>query len=158
MPLDTAINNIGEYYAAHYLESQFAKDIADKLKAWRDLGTRAIPRRLQALGNTYFKAKSQALDFDITTQRMLAAEGELAHWHDRVLRELGYEPAPTYLPLMAEKSVLPVLVRLSRYREFHLGGSLNPIGSVPAKRASARLISRLQSPCSASASVSLGSV
>ena len=37
MPLDTAINNIGEYYAAHYLEAQFAKDIADPLKAWRDL-------------------------------------------------------------------------------------------------------------------------
>lgn len=35
MPLDTAINNIGEYYAAHYLEAQFAKDIADPLKAWR---------------------------------------------------------------------------------------------------------------------------
>jgi len=32
MPLDTAINNIGEYYAAHYLEGQFAKDIADKLE------------------------------------------------------------------------------------------------------------------------------
>ena len=37
MPLDTAINNIGEYYAAHYLEAQFAKDIADPLKAWGDV-------------------------------------------------------------------------------------------------------------------------
>ena len=83
MPLDTAINNIGEYYAAHYLESQFAKDIADKLKGWRDLGSRAVPRRLQALADTYFKAKSQALDFDVTTHRMQVAEGELASWHDR---------------------------------------------------------------------------
>ncbi|SHK65295.1 hypothetical protein [Bradyrhizobium lablabi] len=69
MPLDTAINNIGEYYAAHYLEAQFAKDIADPLKAWRDHGSRSVPRRLQALGDTYFKAKSQALDHDIMTHR-----------------------------------------------------------------------------------------
>ena len=29
MPLDTAINNVGEYYSAHYLDSTFAKDIKD---------------------------------------------------------------------------------------------------------------------------------
>jgi hypothetical protein len=115
MPLDTAINNIGEYYAAHYLEAQFAKDIADPLKAWRDLGSRSVPRRLQALGDTYFKAKSQALDHDITTHRSNAEEPELAGWHDRLLRSLGYEPDPTLLLLAAEKAVLPSLGQVLRY-------------------------------------------
>ncbi|WP_050044914.1 hypothetical protein [Bradyrhizobium sp. LTSP849] len=115
MPLDTAINNIGEYYAAHYLEAQFAKDIADPLKAWRDLGSRSVPRRLQALGDTYFKAKSQALDHDITTHRSNAEEPELAGWHDTLLRSLGYEAAPAQLLLAAEKALLPILAQVSRY-------------------------------------------
>jgi hypothetical protein len=62
MPLDTAVNSIGEYYAAHYLEHRFVKDIAAPVKAWRELGSRGIPRRLPALGDVYFKAKAQALD------------------------------------------------------------------------------------------------
>src|SRR5258707_11869187 len=115
MPLDTAINNIGEYYAAHYLEAQFAKDITDPLKAWRDLGSRSVPRRLQALGDTYFKAKSQALDHEITTHRSNAEEPELAGWHDTLLRSLGYELAPALLLLSAEKAVLPILAQVSRY-------------------------------------------
>jgi hypothetical protein len=113
--LDTAVNNIGEYYAAHYLESQFAHDIAERLKSWRELGSRSVPRRLQALGDTYFKAKSQALDCPITTHRVMAEERELAGWHDTLLHALGYAPAPEFLPLTAEKAVLPVLVQISRY-------------------------------------------
>lgn len=115
MPLDTAINSIGEYYAAHYLEAQFAKDIADPLKVWRDLGSRSVPRRLQALGDSYFKAKSQALDHDITTHRSNAEEPELAGWHDALLRSLGYEPAHAPLLLAAEKATLPTLAQVSRY-------------------------------------------
>ena len=49
----------------------FAGDEAD---TWRELGSRSVPRRLQALGDTYFKAKSQALDCPITTHRMMAEE------------------------------------------------------------------------------------
>jgi hypothetical protein len=115
MPLDTAINNIGEYYAAHYLESQFANDIAEPLKAWRELGSRSVPRRLQALGDTYFKVKSQALHCPITTHRVIAEERELAGWHDTLLRALGYASAPEFLPLAAKKAVLPVLAQISRY-------------------------------------------
>ena len=63
MPLDTSVNNVGEYYSAHYLEHQFVKDIQGPVRAWRELGTQ-FPRRLQALGDTYFRAKAQALDYD----------------------------------------------------------------------------------------------
>jgi hypothetical protein len=36
MSLDTSIANVGEYYAAHYPEHQFVKDIARPVKAWRE--------------------------------------------------------------------------------------------------------------------------
>ncbi|WP_052710045.1 hypothetical protein [Azospirillum thiophilum] len=115
MPLDTSVNNVGEYYAAHYLEHQFVKDIAGAVKAWRELGSRGVPRRLQALGDTYFKAKAQALDHDVTAHRAATTEPELAGWHDVLLRALGYTPAPESLVLVAEKAALPVLCRLTRY-------------------------------------------
>jgi hypothetical protein len=118
MPLDTSINNVGEYYAAHYLEHQFVKDIGGPVKIWRDLGSRSVSRRVQALGDVYFKAKAQALDFDRTEHRAsadVAAAPELVGWHDGLLRSLGYVPAPESLILVAGRAALPVLCRLSRY-------------------------------------------
>ena len=118
MPLDTSVNNVGEYYAAHYLEHQFVKDIADPVKAWRELGSRGVPRRVQALGDGYFRAKAQALDYDRTEHRAsadAAAAPELVGWHDGLLRALGYAPTPESLILVAERAALPVLCRLSRY-------------------------------------------
>lgn len=51
MSLDTAIQNVGEYYAAHYLAEQFAKDIADQVKVWKAQGSQSVPPRLQALSD-----------------------------------------------------------------------------------------------------------
>ena len=36
MPLDTAIQNVGEYYSSHYLDTSFAKEKGAKalLKQW----------------------------------------------------------------------------------------------------------------------------
>ena len=45
MALDNAIQNVGEYYAAHYLAEQFAKDISDQVKAWKAQGSQSAPRR-----------------------------------------------------------------------------------------------------------------
>src|SRR4051794_23698012 len=115
MPLDTSVNNVGEYYAAHYLENQFVKDIAGAAKSWRELGSRGVPRRVQALGDTYFKAKAQALDYDKTAHRVLARDTELAGWHDGLLRALGYTPDPGGVQLPSEKAALPVMCRLERY-------------------------------------------
>jgi len=39
MPLDTVTNDVGEYYSAHYLDSTFAKDIAELKRRWRELGS-----------------------------------------------------------------------------------------------------------------------
>jgi len=140
MPLDTSVNNVGEYYAAHYLEHQFVKDIAGPVKAWRELGSRGVPKRLQALGDTYFKAKAQALDYDQTEHRAAAAEPELAGWHDALLRALGYVPAPESLVLAAERAALPVLCRLTRYGKPWLVAAETPFclpdAALPADRGS----------------------
>ena len=81
MALDTSIHNIGDYYAAHYLDSQFQKDVEPILKAWRPLGSASPARRLAALSEPYFRAKSQALDYD---QPLLRGEG-VVRLDDRLL-------------------------------------------------------------------------
>lgn len=57
MAVDNAIFNAGEYYSAHYLAEHFHKDIADRIKIWKDQGSQSVPRRIQALADTYFKPK-----------------------------------------------------------------------------------------------------
>ena len=51
MPLDTCIDNVGEYYSAHYLDTTFAKDIKELASAWQNLGSDAPSRRLAAQGD-----------------------------------------------------------------------------------------------------------
>ena len=65
MALDTAIKNVGDYYAAHYLADKngFSKDIADKVKVWKEQGSASVLKRLQGLSDVYFKAKARALDY-----------------------------------------------------------------------------------------------
>ncbi|MCG8091584.1 MAG: hypothetical protein JAY62_17745 [Candidatus Thiodiazotropha endolucinida] len=114
MSLDTAIQNVGEYYAAHYLAEQFVKDIADHVKAWKELGSQSVPRRLQSLSDDYFRAKTQALDYPDPLLRARAASDELVAWHSRVLEALGYSAEALNLELDTEQRVLPALQRLNR--------------------------------------------
>jgi len=114
MSLDNAIQNVGEYYAAHYLAEQFAKDIADQVKAWKAQGSQASPRRLQALSDLYFRAKSQALDYPDPEGRTRSPDPDLRGWHAQLLAALGYAPEPVLLELESEKQVLPALLRLNR--------------------------------------------
>ena len=114
MSLDNAIQNVGEYYAAHYLAEQFAKDIADQVKAWKAQGSQATPRRLQALSDLYFRAKSQALDYTDPEGRTRSQDPDLRGWHAQLLAALGYVPEPGLLELESEKQVLPSLLRLNR--------------------------------------------
>jgi hypothetical protein len=57
--IDNAIQNVGEYYAAHYLAESFAEDIADQVKAWKAQGSQTVPRRLQALSDLYLAYSDQ---------------------------------------------------------------------------------------------------
>lgn len=115
MALDTSIHNIGDYYAAHYLDSQFQKDVEPILKAWRPLGSASPARRLAALSEPYFRAKSQALDYDQPLLRVGAADAELAGWHGQLVQALGYTLDRQPLALASEKLRLPILVRLYRH-------------------------------------------
>lgn len=115
MSTDVAIRNVGEYYAAHYLAEQFARDITDLIKAWKDQGSQAVPRRLQALADPYFKAKTRAVDFPDPHSRALSDSPELDAWHTRLLTALGYHCEPGVMELASEKRFLPVLLRLHRH-------------------------------------------
>lgn len=117
MALDTSIHNVGDYYAAHYLDSQFQKDVEPILKVWRPLGSASPARRLAALSEPYFRAKSQALDYDQPLPRVGATEPELAGWHGQLLQALGYTLDRQPLALASEKLRLPILVRLYRHRQ-----------------------------------------
>ncbi|MFH1138028.1 MAG: hypothetical protein V1816_18310 [Pseudomonadota bacterium] len=115
MPLDTCINNVGEYYSSHYLDSTFAGDIKKRIANWREEGSRAVPRRLQALSRDYFQAKNQALE-EVAPESRGPMEGDLAAWHGRLLDALGYaDRQPADLPVDAERAFAPILARINRY-------------------------------------------
>ena len=114
MPLDTCINNVGEYYSSHYLDSTFVKDVEQLLKGWREAAAAAPPRRLQALSTAYFKAKTLALDEPDPARR--SATEDIAKWPGLLLQALGYEDLQGLLISVegGERSV-PALGRLHRY-------------------------------------------
>jgi hypothetical protein len=115
MPFDPCIQNVGEYYSSHYLESTFAGDVRQLVAKWRQLGSQASPRRVQGLAQRYFRAKAQALDEDRPDRRWQAGE-DLAGWHAYLLEALGYTTCRAMdLPVEGDSAVVPILGRLSRY-------------------------------------------
>jgi len=88
MPLDTCINNVGEYFSAHYLETTFAKDVKEQLALWNQQGSQSPPRRLQNLSQLYFREKTQALDELQPIRRQMAGD-EIRTWHSRLLEALA---------------------------------------------------------------------
>ncbi len=117
MPLDTAIDNVGEYYSAHYLESVFAKDLKPLLKAWREQGAEATPRWLKRLATPYFQAKAQALEEDRIDRRHEQGE-DIRRWHPLILETLGYTRRdPVDIAVDGGRSVVPGLAWLERYNE-----------------------------------------
>lgn len=119
MSIDLAINNVGEYYSAHYLADNngFAKDIRDKTTRWKEQGSQSTPRQLQSLADSYFKAKARALDYPEPELRSRADEPNISSWHPQLLQALGYQPEPFNLELPSEKQQLPVLLRLHRHSQ-----------------------------------------
>lgn len=115
MALDTSIQNVGDYYAAHYLDSQFLKDVEPVLKAWRPLGSASPARRMASLSDAYFRAKSHALDYDHPQLRLKSDDPDLAGWHGQLLQALGYTLSRQPLVLPSEKMQLPVMLRLNRH-------------------------------------------
>jgi hypothetical protein len=119
MALDTAIKNVGDYYAAHYLADKngFSKDIVEKSKAWKEQGSNSVLKRLQGLSDAYFKAKARALDYPEPALRSKADSIELKSWHSQVLQALGYHSDAFGLELSSEQKQLPALLRLNRHNQ-----------------------------------------
>lgn len=120
MPLDTAISNVGEYYSAHYLDTTFTKDIKALKEKWREAGSQSAPRRLQALSDLYFRAKTQALEEPDPLRRWGNRSDfkELAAWHSHLLGTLGYSPGqPIDLPVEGGKTFVPALARINRFNK-----------------------------------------
>jgi hypothetical protein len=150
MPLDTSIINVGEYYSSHYLDSTFAKDIKELTSRWKDEGSQSPPRKLQALAQLYFRAKTQAIDEENPARRSQAGE-EVAAWHHYLLQALGYADLQAFdFPVEGAKKFVPARGRVNRYNqpwlvvcETHFtlpDGSLkegmpseDPLGMSPAK-------------------------
>ena len=117
MPLDTCLQNVGEYYSSHYLETTFAGDVRQLIAKWRQQGSQAIPRRLQALAQRYFRAKSQALEED-RPERRWQAGADITSWHPYLLETLGYRSL-TGMDLHVEggTAVVPIVGRIQRYNQ-----------------------------------------
>ncbi len=120
MPLDTAISNVGEYYSAHYLDTTFAKDIRELTAKWKERGSEAPPRRLQALAEPYFRAKGQALEEDNPERRWQnrAEYEDLSKWHNLLLGALGYTGlARQDVPVEGGQSFVPTVDCVRRYNK-----------------------------------------
>lgn len=115
MPLDSCIHNIGEYYSSHYLDTGMESDVKDTLRGWREVGSTAPSRRVQACGELYFKSKAQALDFSSDPAGRFQSSADISALHPRILDALGYQIAPFNIPVDAGQSRVPALLRLHRY-------------------------------------------
>ena len=117
MPLDPCIHNVGEYYSSHYLDTGMDADVREIRTGWRELGSGAPSRRLQSVGELYFKAKAQALDYIHQPADRFHATPDLAALHSRILDGLGYTIDPTNLPVEGGHSRVPALLKLNRYEK-----------------------------------------
>ena len=117
MPLDPCIHNVGEYYSSHYLDTGMDADVRDIRTGWRELGSSAPSRRLQAVGELYFKAKAQALDYIHQPADRFHATPDLAALHSRILDALGYVIDPLNISVEGGHSRVPALLKLNRYEK-----------------------------------------
>ncbi|MFZ4628759.1 MAG: hypothetical protein ACOYNR_10575, partial [Blastocatellia bacterium] len=107
--------NVGEYFTSHYLDITLTKDIAELAARWREEGSRAVPRRVQALGPLWFRVKSLALDQPQPEQR---TGNDFRDWHAQLLAALGYgELTRCDLPVEGGQRFVPALGRIERYNQ-----------------------------------------
>jgi hypothetical protein len=115
MPLDTCITNVGEYFSSHYLDSTFAKDVKELVGKWNEQGSQSVPKRLLALSQHYFKAKTQALDEELPQDRIECGD-EIRSWHSHMLQAFGYQDLqPFDHPVEGAETFVPAIHRVNRY-------------------------------------------
>lgn len=118
MALDTVVQNIGEYYSAHYLDTTFAADVKAQISEWKEKGSAATPRRLQGLSDRYFKAKALALEISDPARRFVHQNGndELSSWHSSLLAALGYvDLVRSDIAIDGGEHIVPSLGEVNRF-------------------------------------------
>jgi hypothetical protein len=133
MPLDSAIQNIGEFYSNHYLDVLLQGDLKVVRAKWKDeegsgLSKTAPPRRLAALAGKYFRAKGQARETTQPDTRYEASTGI----QREIITALGYDvscpesvwlerPASgTVITAEVKNSAVPLLARVRRQEADYL--------------------------------------
>ncbi len=122
MALDLAVDNVGDYYSAHYLDTTLEKDkeVKSFFEQWNEQKSQGVPRRFLALGDAYFKAKELAIQWSTPAERTeYAADADaLATWHAHLCSALGYhDGTPTTLELANGDYHLPALAVYKRSAE-----------------------------------------
>lgn len=117
MAVDVCIQNVGEYYSSHYLETIFSSDIKDYSKTWKEEGSKATPQKLKRLSRDYFRAKTVAIETRNIADR--SQEKEISSWHGEILRALGYkEYRSTFAEVDGDEYRIPLTA------EYYRNGSL----------------------------------
>lgn len=116
MSLGTAVQNVGDFYSVHYLESTFDKDLKDLKKHWGTVGAKSPVKRIGALSQHFFRAKGEALEVQELEKR-ISQNGRfefLSGWHGTLLTALGYEASPSLLEIDGGKAKIPLLSTVTR--------------------------------------------
>jgi hypothetical protein len=117
MTIDSSILNVGEYFSSHYLDSTFARDVKEMVDKWNEQGSQSAPRKIQTLGQLYFRAKTDAIDEEDPAKR--SANSELVRgWHSQFLDALGYKELTRFdIPVEGGDAYVPALGRVNRYNQ-----------------------------------------
>ena len=107
MPIDlTGIQNVGEFYSHHYLDSLLENDLKGLFARWREGDETTPDRRLNACAGEYFTAKSRSLAAHTPLGRYHASH----RLHVALVEALGYHYQPfdrvlldrTFVPCLAD--------------------------------------------------------
>lgn len=118
MALDLAVDNVGDYYSAHYLDTTLERDTEVKahFDKWRELKSQGVPSRILSLSDAYFKAKEVAIQAPAIQDRSQATA--LVQWHHLVCEALGYTGyAPATISLAEGEYQLPLIALYHRNGE-----------------------------------------
>lgn len=111
--LDLGVENVGDFYAEHYLTTVLDADLRTVLGAWeraeRDARTATPWSRLRRLQRTFESLRSRAAELRDDVDRWR----ETHAFHRELLAALGYTVAPVAEPL-GDHTVIPALVSWSR--------------------------------------------
>lgn len=104
------INNVGEFYSNHYLDSLFEKDLKTVFEKWKDEKAESPFRKLSNCAQSYYKTKAK-----IAYSKSLEDSFELTHpVNVEILEALGYERSEKAYRVLDNKLALPVLTTLKK--------------------------------------------